>query len=537
MLALDDQLVAVPGLPVAATRAPPQTKSVKGHSRTNRGKDPERFYCPYPSCNRSFAELWRLKVHYRAPPDVRGSGKERGHGCELQYCPKCGKELRAGKHHVGCFAGRTAPRQAAKRFKVPGEHISLEGNDEALSDDEVEGEQRGRAGMRPAAQEASEGSEASHPKDFDRKRAFSTMYGRREDSPDLVHGLNHARFSPNSHRILGGPGDPMLLPMGDFVGVRQSPNHSGERSVSGAGHRDSVLNQPRPPSPPPLPPGDDGRPTHFLFDFGLFDPGQDRCTSSRPHRPKSRDDGNRPVHTVLSNASSGEAGTYPAPMSDDYIMQIMFGAADVNSVPKRVTSHLHHWDEDVGDVDQFGTLAGTLGQGVADVVDTNPSSMRGALDTLVNYGTNGGPDPETVFLHRIVPLKLFGQPLISQRVAAVQNNFSHQIPWYPGGSFGMHVNGQPQSEGQQVPVVEAGKSGSLGTRDGDLLAGALCQPQYPPASVAPHMFPPVSMPGFIPSPPGPVFQQGIPMPMYPQVSASRHHGGWPNPALNQRAQA
>lgn len=26
-------------------------------------------------CNRSFAELWRLKVHYRAPPDIRGSGK------------------------------------------------------------------------------------------------------------------------------------------------------------------------------------------------------------------------------------------------------------------------------------------------------------------------------------------------------------------------------------------------------------------------------------------------------------------------------
>jgi hypothetical protein len=36
--------------------------------------DPDRFYCPYPGCNRSFAELWRLKVHYRAPPDVRGSG-------------------------------------------------------------------------------------------------------------------------------------------------------------------------------------------------------------------------------------------------------------------------------------------------------------------------------------------------------------------------------------------------------------------------------------------------------------------------------
>lgn len=68
-------------------------------------------------CNRSFAELWRLKVHFRAPPDIRGSGKERGHGQELQYCPKCGQELKPGKHHVGCLAGRSAPRQAAKRQK------------------------------------------------------------------------------------------------------------------------------------------------------------------------------------------------------------------------------------------------------------------------------------------------------------------------------------------------------------------------------------------------------------------------------------
>ncbi|PSC75702.1 regulator of CO2-responsive genes isoform B [Micractinium conductrix] len=79
------------------------------------GPDPDRFYCPHPGCNRSFAELWRLKVHFRAPPDVRGSGKERGHGTELQFCPKCGKDLRPGKHHVGCSAGKSAPRQAAKR--------------------------------------------------------------------------------------------------------------------------------------------------------------------------------------------------------------------------------------------------------------------------------------------------------------------------------------------------------------------------------------------------------------------------------------
>ena len=74
-----------------------------------------QFYCPHPGCSRSFAELWRLKVHFRAPPDVRGSGKERGHGTELKFCPKCGKELKPGKHHVGCAAGKSAPRQAAKR--------------------------------------------------------------------------------------------------------------------------------------------------------------------------------------------------------------------------------------------------------------------------------------------------------------------------------------------------------------------------------------------------------------------------------------
>jgi hypothetical protein len=46
--------------------------------------------------------------------------------------------------------------------------VPIEGNDEALSDDEVEGEQGGRGANRAAAQEASEGSEVSHPKEFDR---------------------------------------------------------------------------------------------------------------------------------------------------------------------------------------------------------------------------------------------------------------------------------------------------------------------------------------------------------------------------------
>jgi hypothetical protein len=99
-------------------------------------KDPERqpFYCPYPGastvrvqrcmsrpsrpqrqaaacthagCKRKFASLWRLKVHYRAPPNERGSGKERGHGVELPICPACGEDLEPGKHHNKCKAGRT----------------------------------------------------------------------------------------------------------------------------------------------------------------------------------------------------------------------------------------------------------------------------------------------------------------------------------------------------------------------------------------------------------------------------------------------
>ncbi|EFN59000.1 expressed protein [Chlorella variabilis] len=117
-------------MPNTGKRAEPPTDEEKARIVT--GPDPDRFYCPHPGeamgapsegpgaaaahgCNRSFAELWRLKVHFRAPPDVRGSGKERGHGTELKFCPKCGKDLRPGKHHVGCSAGKSAPRQAAKR--------------------------------------------------------------------------------------------------------------------------------------------------------------------------------------------------------------------------------------------------------------------------------------------------------------------------------------------------------------------------------------------------------------------------------------
>lgn len=70
-------------------------------------------------------ELWRLKVHHRAKPGVRGSGQERGHGCELRICPKCGVKLTAGKHHVKCAAGKSSltylrPKKGEKRASSPG---------------------------------------------------------------------------------------------------------------------------------------------------------------------------------------------------------------------------------------------------------------------------------------------------------------------------------------------------------------------------------------------------------------------------------
>lgn len=74
-------------------------------------REGERFKCPYPGCKRSFAELWRLKVHYRAPPDVRGSGKERGHGQELSHCPLCDAKLMPGKHHIQCTGSRAKTAQ------------------------------------------------------------------------------------------------------------------------------------------------------------------------------------------------------------------------------------------------------------------------------------------------------------------------------------------------------------------------------------------------------------------------------------------
>jgi len=81
----------------------------KGNTRPSPGENELRIrlHCPHPGCNRSFRSgIWRLKVHYRAPADGRGSGVERGHGIDLTMCPKCGTEVAVDATEdslCGCF--------------------------------------------------------------------------------------------------------------------------------------------------------------------------------------------------------------------------------------------------------------------------------------------------------------------------------------------------------------------------------------------------------------------------------------------------
>lgn len=83
------------------------------------GPSSDRFHCPFPGCSRSFAELWRLKVHHRAPESVRGSGKERGHGIELPTCPRCMQTLQPGRHHVGCVSACSKRKQKKEEAGAP----------------------------------------------------------------------------------------------------------------------------------------------------------------------------------------------------------------------------------------------------------------------------------------------------------------------------------------------------------------------------------------------------------------------------------
>lgn len=263
-----------------------------------------QFYCPFVGCNRSFAELWRLKVHFRAPPDVRGSGKERGHGTELKYCPKCGKELKPGKHHVGCTAGKSAPRQAAKRQR----YASSTSTDDPTSGDTPSGSWHtlveSAVRRRRQRMQSNSGEDAHVSKDCQILR-------RSIDGP------------PASEEQ-----DLMLLDDLDKL-----PNILGPLEQTAGDDLMDLTDVPRVPSPPPLPlewdlvppPGEAG--PGFLFDFDQFDYS----------RKNALEEGLGP-HTTATAAMNPYELSNP---SDDYIWQIMFAGAN-DPVPKRMTAHLHN---------------------------------------------------------------------------------------------------------------------------------------------------------------------------------------------------
>lgn len=294
--------------------------------------------------------MWRLKVHFRAPPDVRGSGKERGHGTELKYCPKCGKELKPGKHHVGCTAGKSAPRQAAKRQR----YASSTSTDDPTSGD------------------TPTGSWHTLVESAVRRRRQRMQSNSGEDG----HGSKECQILRRS--MDGAPEseehDLMLL---DDIGVLPNVIGTGhvEQTPEAGGDLMDLINVPRVPSPPPLPiewdlvpPAGDAGPG-FLFDFDQFD-----------YSRKGTDEGGIGPHTTATAAMNPYELSNP---SDDYIWQIMFAGAN-DPVPKRMTAHLHN-----PTLDRGGSLADVFDDHDAmmpenDIIPPPPSDILPPPDSTEN---------------------------------------------------------------------------------------------------------------------------------------------------------
>lgn len=152
-------------------------------------------------CKRKFASLWRLKVHYRAPPNERGSGKERGHGVELPICPACGESLQPKTHHNRCRAGRTSqPAKSAIKQRSKGNrstHTSASAKRRA-SKDELQSD--AMASAADAIGDTTALTDSAKP-------LYSKMFPAcpaLEYLPDLPHSSflvrNHLRNSPFRHR-------------------------------------------------------------------------------------------------------------------------------------------------------------------------------------------------------------------------------------------------------------------------------------------------------------------------------------------------
>lgn len=285
-------------------------------------------------------------MHFRAPPDVRGSGKERGHGTELKYCPKCGKELKPGKHHVGCTAGKSAPRQAAKRQK----QISS-----TTDSDWVTQSSPSASGELDQDTEEEARQQKEHQNNIESAMRRRVSRARRQASSRTMPGRSKECHVENISRCqLESNVESPLVENGDLVFTDKSATHnvgftSGSGGFGGLGSLDSkdlaefdpehplpeipALHDEmlRAPSPPPLPDDWDLQPSMphggLLFDFDQFDEGR-----------RVKEDGGfgEPLMTVTSAMNPSEVSN----PSDDYIWQILFAGKN-DPVPKRVTAHLH----------------------------------------------------------------------------------------------------------------------------------------------------------------------------------------------------
>ena len=383
-----------------------------------------QFYCPHPGCSRSFAELWRLKVHFRAPPDVRGSGKERGHGTELKFCPKCGKELKPGKHHVGCAAGKSAPRQAAKRRRVP----PLSSSD---ADDDAEANQSSHSS---SWQRLVDGAVARRRTSRTRAADAETKAETKEDSVVMVQG----QAGPSGKQAckvdamedirleddLLGHGielhSDMLPNLMDTAAARATDYDMVDSGlVAGlAGELERL------PSPPPIPPdwelGGEIGSGQFLFDFGQFDveKSRDRRQSALLEEQRQQELAHSPeIRPHTTAVSAMQPGIISTP-SDDYIWQVLF-ANPTDEVPKRVTAHMHnpathnaalHTLPDVGEFDPVfstilpaaragasGRMAGVAGvAGVAGMAGVAAGAGKKKVTVTYEVGDDGVWNPTDV---------------------------------------------------------------------------------------------------------------------------------------------
>lgn len=360
-------------------------------------KDPERFYCPYPGCNRSFAELWRLKVHYRAPPDIRGSGKERGHGTELMQCPKCGKSLKPGKHHVGCSAGRSAPRQATKRTRLalPDPSIldlALLKDDQVLLTDGTATESlmqqlvgsfpqqmltdTGNSGFPDLLQQQQQQQAlqiVTQQPDFS---GFSGFFGVSQQTLPLYQQLQQqdqqvvplqqlaAQQQPQQQQAQQQPDLQTDLsavfasfPNASIAPVQQSAPSTGptlnfqpDDALSFLGVFDYddnhsslfTVEPPTPPSPPPLPADfDHNKAGGMLFQFSQFSQKlpSNIPTASTPNEPSTSQIASTPAES--GDSWTGALGYEKT--NDGDLMHILFGLPD--EYPTMATVHLHQWEQ------------------------------------------------------------------------------------------------------------------------------------------------------------------------------------------------